>query len=340
MSRRTGTITIRDVANMAGVVPSTVSHVINNTAPVSDGTRQRVFDAIQKLGYRRNVLASSLRQQTTMTIGLLVPNIAEPLFAELVRGVSEEAAAAGYGVILGHTAYDPVLEDRQLARMLDRRVDGLIIVPDDEHRLDPFRHLDVPIVTVNRQTMPHYEDPPSVEIDNLRAGYLATKHLIGLGHTQIGMITNLPDCGRFHGYKIALEEAGLVFSERRVVMAAEQTTDLVGQGRLAMQRLLRETHMTACFVIDDVRAVGALEALHDAHIAVPREMALIGCGDLQVASLTRPRLTTISHPKMRLGVQAVRLLLDLFNDSTSETRIIMPVELVVRETCGALTRTA
>ncbi len=340
MSRQAATITIRDVASLAGVVPSTVSHVINNTAPVSDSTRQRVFDAIRKLGYRRNVLASSLRQQTTMTIGLLVPNIAEPLFAGLVRGVSEEAAAAGYGVILGHTAYDPLLEDRQLARMLDRRVDGLLIVPDDERRLELYRHLDVPLVTVNRQTMPDADDPPSVEIDNLRAGYLATNHLIRLGHTRISMISNLQDCGRYTGYRRALEEAGIAFDERRVVVASEFATDLVGQGRAAMQKLLRDTSMTACFVVDDVRAVGALEALHDAHIAVPRDLALVGCGDLQVASLTRPRLTTINHPKVRLGVQAVRLLLELFNDSTTEGRIVMPVELVIRESCGAITKSA
>lgn len=338
MSRRTGNVTIRDVANMAGVVPSTVSHVINNTAPVSEETRRRVFAAIQKLGYRRNVLASSLRQQTTMTIGLLVPNIAEPLYSELVRGVSEEAAAAGYGVILGHTGYDRQLEERQLARMLDRRVDGLIVVPDDESRLENFTIADVPLVTVNRQIPLGMEDPPSVEIDNVRAGYLATRHLISLGHTQIGMITTSADNQRCVGYKVALEEAGLPIREELICSMAWPNNDLVAQGRTAMQALLSRASFSACFVIDDVRALGAIEALNDARLNTPRDIALIGCGDLRIAALTRPRLTTIGHPKRRLGVQAIRLLLDLFNDSTTEPHVTMPVELVVRESCGAIMR--
>jgi LacI family transcriptional regulator len=222
--------------------------------------------------------------------------------------------------------------------MLDRRVDGLIVVPDDEHRLEPYRHLEVPLVTVNRQTMPADDDPPSVEIDNLRAGYLATSHLIRLGHTRIGLISNLLNCGRYNGYHRALEEAGIAFDERRVIVASELAADLVAQGRASMRKLLLNTSFTACFVVDDVRAVGALEALHDAHIAVPHDIALVGCGDLQVASLTRPRLTTINHPKVRLGVQAVRLLLDLFTDSTTNRRVVMPVELVIRESCGAVTK--
>jgi LacI family transcriptional regulator len=339
VNRRTPTVTIRDVANLAGVVPSTVSHAINNTAPVSEATRQRVFDAIQKLGYRRNILASSLRQQTSMTLGLLVPNIAEPLHAELVRGVSEEAAVAGYGVILGHTGNDPELEEHQIARMLDRRIDGLIVVPDDESRITRYREIDVPLVTINRQTPPNVLDPPSVEIDNVRAGYIAARHLITLGHTRIGIITTSRSNSRYTGYVIALEEFGIPVRDEFIHSVDTTNPDLVAQGRIAMQALLRHAP-SACFCIDDVRALGALEALHDARMRVPNDIAIVGCGDLRVATLTRPRLTTIGHPKRRLGVQAIRLLLDLLTDSSTESRIVLPVELIVRDSCGSIMRPA
>jgi LacI family transcriptional regulator len=340
VNRRVGTATIRDVAKMAGVVPSTVSHVINNTAPVSVQTRQRVFDAIQKLGYRRNVLASSLRQQQTMSIGLVVPNVAEPLCAEVMRGVSEEASATGYEIILGHTGHDRELEEKQLARMLDRRVDGLVVVSDGDAQMASYRSIDVPLVLVNRQTSPQRDDPPSVDVDNRRAGWIAARHLIQLGHTEIGMITSTPSCERHIGYRQALADAGIAYREERVVCIAEPADDLLAQGRVAMRRMLSQTRVTACFIVDDMLAVGALEAADDAHLRVPRDLAIVSCGDLGVAAMARPRLTTVGHPKHRLGAQSVRLLIDLLRNRTTESRVTMPVELIVRDTCGALMRTA
>jgi LacI family transcriptional regulator len=195
-------------------------------------------------------------------------------------------------------------------------------------------------VTVNRQTLPRIDDPPSVDIDNRRAGWIATQHLLRLGHTRIGMITNSVTCERAIGYRQALAEAGIEYQDGMVVCVAEPSNDLVAQGRAAMLHMLSQSAISACFIIDDMRAVGALNAAQDAQICVPRDLAIVSCGDLQVASLLRPRLTTVGHPKRRLGVQSVRLLVDILRNRPAEPRVMMPVELVVRDTCGALMKTA
>jgi DNA-binding LacI/PurR family transcriptional regulator len=324
------------VAQLAGVVPSTVSHAINHTAPVSEETRQRVFEAIQKLGYRRNTVASSLRQQTTMTLGLLLPDISDPLYAEIARGVGEVADASGYSVLLGDTSDDPQGEDRQLARMLDRRVDGLIIVStDSERRLQAYNDIDTPLVLVNRQTPLPLVELPSVEVDNLQAGYLATRHLLDLGHTAIGIITTSLSNERCEGYRRALEEAGLPARPDLIHCVSLTETELMAQGYLAMSALLNHAPLTACFVVDDQRAIGAMEALRDRNLHVPGDVAIVGCGDISLAALVCPRLTTVGHPKQHLGAQAVYLLLELFNNSLIDQRVVLPCELVVRESCGA-----
>ncbi|NTU79440.1 MAG: LacI family transcriptional regulator [Chloroflexales bacterium] len=336
MTRRNGNVTIRDVAQLAGVVPSTVSHAINHTAPVSEETRQRVFEAIQKLGYRRNTLASSLRQQMSMTLGLLLANVADPLEAEIAAGVSEVADREGYSVLIGTTSDEAQAEDRQLARLLDRRVDGLIIVStDSERRLHAYNEIDIPLVLVNRQTPNPLVELPSVEVDNQQAGYLATRHLLDLGHSAIGIITTSLSNERCEGYRRALEEAGLPVRPELIYIASLTETDLMAQGYMAMVALLNHAPLSACFVVDDMRAIGAIEALRDRKLRVPEDVAIVGCGDLSLAALVCPRLTTVGHPKRHLGAQAVHLLLELFNNSLIDQRVILPCELVVRESCGA-----
>lgn len=336
MARRNGNVTIRDVAQLAGVVPSTVSHAINHTAPVSEETRQRVFEAIQKLGYRRNTLASNLRQQTTMTLGLLVPDISDPLYAEIARGVSEVADAEGYSILLGNTHDDPKSEDQQIQRMLERRVDGLVIIyTDSERRLQAYNAIETPLVLVNRQTPLPLIELPSVEVNNLQAGYLATRHLLDLGHIAIGVITTSLSNERLEGYRHALEEAGLTPRPELIFCSALVETDLMTQGYLAMSALLDKAPLSACFVVDDQRAIGALEALRDRKLRAPEDVAIVGCGDISLAALTCPRLTTIGHPKRHMGAQAVHLLLELFHNSLIDQHVVLPCELIVRESCGA-----
>ena len=299
---------------------------------MSEETRQRVFEAIQKLGYRRNTLASSLRQQTTMTLGLLLPDVSDPLYAEIARGVGEVADLEGYSLLLGETNDDPKGEDRQLARMLDRRVDGLIIVStDSERRLHAYNDIDTPLVLVNRQTPLPLVELPSVEVNNVQAGYLGTRHLLDLGHTAVGIITTSLSNERCDGYRRALEEAGLPIRPELIYSASLAETDRMTQGYLAMCTLLNHPPLTACFVVDDLRAIGAMEALRDRSLRVPENIAIVGCGDISLAALVCPRLTTVGHPKRHLGAQAVYLLLELFNNSLIDQCVVLPCELVVRE---------
>jgi LacI family transcriptional regulator len=339
MPRRTGTVTIREVAQLAGVVPSTVSHAINNTAPVSEETRQRVFEAIEKLGYRRNTLASSLRQQLTHSVGLLLPDISDLLYAEIARGVSEVASAAGYSLLLGHSGYDSATEDEQLARMIDRRVDGLLVVcTDSERQLQAYHRVETPLVLIHRQTPLPLIELPSVEVDNVRAGYLATRHLLELGHTDIGIITTSLSNERCDGYRHALEEAGVPIRPELMFSISQPDTELMAQGYFAMTALLNRPPISACFVVDDQRAIGALAALHDRQLRAPEDVAIVGCGDINIAALICPKLTTVGHPKQHMGAQAMHLLLELFQNSLIDQRVVLPCELVVRDSCGALLR--
>ena len=325
--------TIREVAKVAGVSYATVSHVLNNTRFVSQETRDRVMAAIADLDYRPNALARSLRSGKTDTIGLILPDSANPFFAEIGRSIEDAAFELGYNVFLCNTDGNVHREQLYVDLLSKKQVDGIIFVAagDQVDSLNALLSHEMPVVLVDR-------DLPNVEVDavltdNQQGGYLATRHLIELGHRRIACITGpssiTPSAERITGYREALEEEGIPYDDSLVLTGNYQPDS----GLQATSTLLSlDSPPTAIFALNDLMAVGALHAAAKAGRHVPEEVAIIGYDDTELASFMNPPLSTIAQPKTEIGVQATKILARRISNKTFPPyRIILPPELVIRE---------
>jgi len=324
--------TIREVAESAGVSYATVSHVINNTRVVSKETRERVLAAMTALNYRPNALARSLRQGKTNTIGLVLPDSANPFFAEIGRSIEDEAFKKGYSVFLCNTELDTQRELFYVDVLSKKQVDGIIFIAagDQADSLDFLLRQNMPVVMIDR-------DVPKVEVDavltdNELGGFLATRHLLDLGHKRIACIAGpsniTPSAQRIIGYRRALEQAGLSYDESLIVRG-----DYHAQSGLEIARsiLRMEPRPTAIFALNDLMALGVLRAAAEANCSVPSDLAVVGYDDLELAHFTNPPLTTIAQPKKEIGAQAINLLVErIAHRNRPPSRLVLPPELIVR----------
>jgi len=327
--------TIREVAEHAQVSVATVSHVINRTRFVDPETQERVYQAIKTLGYRPNLLARSLRRRETHTIGLLVPDNANPFFAEFARVVEDAGFAQGYSVILCNSDRSETKEETYIDVLLAKQVDGLIVISSTD-RIDLLQRVidvGVPLVVVDR----NLADLPvsQVLVANEQGGYLAGQYLIGLGHRRfvcIGGPSNAnPSWGRVVGFTRALHEAGVVLQPEAIVAGDFRYAG----GEAGMHTLLdRGLDFTAVFAANDLMAIGALVTLQRAGLRVPADISVIGFDNILQAATMIPSLTTIEQPVNELGQATVRLLLDQIMKRTTEPRsLTIPTRLVERESC-------
>jgi LacI family transcriptional regulator, galactose operon repressor len=324
--------TIREVAENAGVSYATVSHVINNTRVVSQETRERVLEAMTALNYRPNALARSLRQGKTNTIGLVLPDSANPFFAEISRSIEDEAFKKGYSVFLCNTELDTQRELFYVDVLSKKQVDGIIFVAagDQADSLDFLLGEGMPVVMIDR-------DVPNVEvdavlIDNQLGGFLATQHLLELGHKRIACIagpsTITPSAERIIGYRRALEQAGIPYNESLVIRG-----DYHAQSGMDITRSILEMNPrpTAIFALNDLMALGALRAAAESGYSVPKDLAVVGYDDLELAHFTTPPLTTIAQPKKQIGAQAINLLVERMSQKNRPpNRVVLPPELIIR----------
>lgn len=328
--------TIREVAEKAGVSFTTVSHVINNTRFVSEGTRSRVLMAMQELGYRPNALARSLRRGETLTLGLILPDSANPFFAEIGRSIEDSAFRQGYNVILCNTEGDKEKERSYVEVLGKKQVDGLIFVAAGDQAASLVHLLveGVPVVVIDRD-LPHLE-VDTVLVDNRQGGKLVTQHLIELGHRRIACLTGpshlTPSAQRVTGYREALAEAGLAVDESLILRGDFHP----GQGYAAARSLLeRADPPTALFACNDLMALAALRAAAECGRSVPGSLAVAGFDDIELASFSNPALTSVAQPKREIGLTAVQLLLERIKDKDRPVnRVILPATLVVRASCG------
>ncbi len=328
--------TIREVAALAGVSPTTVSHVVNNTRFVSAEVRQRVLSAMDELGYRPNALARSLRRGETQTLGLILPDSANPFFAEIGRSIEDAAFELGYNVILCNTEGDLHKENLYVDVLMKKQVDGVIFVVagDRSDSLVSMIKHGVSVVVVDRDVAGVSLD--TVMTDNYQGGYLATQHLLSLGHTCIGCISGpshlTPSAQRVTGYRQALLDAGLTVAESLILRGDFRPES----GRSAAKVLLNHTpRPTAIFACNDMMAIGVLRAARELSLNVPNDVAVVGYDDIELASYTAPPLTTIRQPKAEIGRAAVQLLLERLNQrELAPRRELYPATLVIRGTCG------
>ncbi len=332
--------TLEDVARIAGVSRSTVSRVVNNHPSVRPEVRERVWRAVRESGYQPHAVARSLVTNRTHILGVLIPEMVttlftDPFFPLLLRGATEACNAHKYHLMLS-LFNDPASRDEMYARVLGNGyLDGVVVASasSSDPLIPRLLHDGIPFVSVGRHPdhRVHY-----VDVDNVGGARMAVEHLIRLGHRRIATITGRMDMtagqSRLEGYRQTLEAHGIPVSPELI---AEGDFSEEG-GRIAMERLL-PARPTAVFVASDMMAMGAMKAIREAGLRVPDDIAVVGFDDLSVASLVEPPLTTIRQPVGRLGVMAVEMLIGLLEGTiTSPQHVVLPVQLILRASCGSL----
>lgn len=326
--------TIKDVAARAGISYTTVSHVVNGTRPVSDAVRRKVEAAIAELGYVPSGVARSLRAQATGTLGMLLPNVSNPYFAELARGVEDHAEQNGYSLILCNSDDDIDKQLRYLRVLLERRIDGLIVatVDSDPRLAQALAPLKVPLVLVDRPLEGVLAD--RVQVDHEQGGYLATRHLLALGHQRIACIAGpaTTEAARLRaaGYQRALVEAQV---PALPVVACAFTAPA---GHAAAHSLLAAPQPpSAIFAGNDMLAIGVLRAAAEQGLRVPAQLSVVGFDDIEVSRYLYPALTTVGQAIGQLGERAAaRLLARIRNPELSVGHQSLPPQVVQRETSG------
>lgn len=329
-------MTIRDVAKRAGVSIATVSRVLNQSKPVSEELRNRILQAVEETGYLPNAVARSMIRKQTGLIGVIIPEISNPYFSGLVQGIETVAKQNQYYLMLAVSEKEPGRE-RELLRIYQaRQMDGIILA---SARLDPelrqaLEKLAVPYVVIGQRLTGL--NAPCAVLDNRRAAFEAVSHLIRMGHREIGMVSGpMWDLAsgkeRYQGFRDALEEAGLPF---RTEWVTEREGFHLHDGYEGMKVILGAPERpTAVFCACDRMAVGALRRLEERGIPVPEEMALVGFDDEELASIVKPRLTTVRHSPFDMGLKAAGLLMEILKGLplTDGTCALVKHDLVIRE---------
>lgn len=330
---RAGRATLVDVAKRAGVSSATVSYVMNGRDGVGAGTRARVLEVANELGFRPNRLASGLRTGQMRVLGLVLADITNPFYPELAGGVIAAAAAAGFTVFLSHDGADGGLDAVEVEALCDHRCAALIftsLLASDGPLLAEVVPRDVPIVQVVRRIPDLVAD--YVGIDDRAGAREAARHLVGLGHRDIALLpgphTSSASAERTVGYREALAEAGLEPGPERVV----ECTLTLESGYRAAERLLAAPP-EAVLCGNDLIALGAIDAFVDHGLRVPADVSVVGYDDIWFASSRLVQLTTVRHPRHVMGETAVSLALDRLADGALAPReVILPHEFVTRRT--------
>lgn len=316
--------TMKDIAKLAGVSTSTVSHVINKTRFVSEEIAERVNSAAKELNYAPSALARSLKMNRTQTIGMLMTTSTNPFFGEVVKGVERSCYHNGYNLIPCNTEGDSERMKSSIDTLLQKRVDGLILMCTTiaGERIDIFeRYPDIPVVVMDWGPVLYASD--KIQDNSFQGGYLAAKHLIEAGHREIGCITGplnqYQAKMRYAGYKRALTEHQLAINTDWI----EESDFSCEGGRNAFLRMLEKDALpTALFACNDMMAMGVVNAAHELALNIPQDLSLVGYDDIHIAQFMTPPLTTIHQPKYRLGKTAVEALLARLEDKNLAPQVV------------------
>jgi LacI family transcriptional regulator len=330
--------TIVDVAQLAGVSISTVSHVVNGTRPVADRTRERVLKAIERTGYRQDTLARSLRRSRTDSVGLVVSDAGQPTFADMVRGVEHEAARAGYTLLLAHSGEDPAQEARSVQALAARRVDGLIVAPAARStgaETEAVRRGGTPVVILDRLGAPGAVD--QVGVDNTTPMRELVEHLLGHGYGSVALAAGdlaVPTMAERHrGYMQALRAA---HGEPRPELVVTGS-GLAAETRALALRVLSGARRPDAFACASTEtAVGVMEAAAELGLRIPHDLKLAAFDGFPQSGLFEPCVTTVVQPAFDVGSTAMALLLRRLNGETGgegETVRLEP-RVVYRTSCG------
>jgi LacI family transcriptional regulator len=327
--------TIRDVAKRARVSIATVSRVTNsNPHKVNDETRSKILKAVKELDYRPNALAQGLIMKKSMTIGVIIPDISNPYYAEIVRGIQDGAEGVGYAVVLQNTdrKKERIIKCIQVLR--DKQADGIIFSGGRIHGDEILSSLDEiagRVVVIGR----HEVDTPAVNVDNAGGAVQAVRHLIDLGHEKVGFIsgpkTSTSIIDRFQGYKGSLEQNGRRY-EKNWVKQGNLTPE---SGYQAAKEILNlKTRPTAILACNDLMAFGAVHAAKSLGLGVPEDLSVIGFDNIPLSSYFDPPLTTVEIPMYTVGMAAMQMLADLLAGRDVERLRLFKTNLLVRKSTG------
>jgi LacI family purine nucleotide synthesis repressor len=333
--------TIKDVARLAGVSTTTVSHVINKTRFVAETTQQKVMEAVKELNYAPSAVARSLKCNTTRTVGMLVTQSTNPFLAEVIDGFESYCYRQGYTLILCNTSgiYE---KQRDYVRMLaEKRVDGIFVLcsdmsPELQEMLDG--HADIPKVIMD---WGHGEYLSDKIIDNSESGgYMATKYLLERGHRDIFCLSGHLDktlcIERIEGYRRALEEFGVTFCQDKILEGNFECDTAV---EAADKILALEKRPTAVFCFNDIMALGLMSRLQEKGVRIPEDISVIGYDNIDLAAYYSPPLTTVHQPKRRVGKTAFEILLERIKNKEHDRRIFaMQPEIVSRKSVSDISK--
>lgn len=331
-----------DVAGEAGVSITTVSHVINGTRHVNERTQARVRAAIERTGYMPDSIARALAGAGTQSIGLALSGIANPFFVDFISAIEAEAARSGHTLLIGDTHDEPGKELQMVKELLRRRVDGLLLAPSPGAAEEALPFLDsqgTPLVLLDRFVT---VDVDQVGTENEAPAARLVEHLAAGGHRRIGLIAGLPGLSttdeRIRGYEIGLERSGLAVDPALIAHGASQHEP----AREATHQLLDSADPpTALLAANNAMTIGAMHALRDRGLEVPRDLALVAFDDFEWSDLFKPRLTVIAQPYGAIGTRAVQLLLSrLAEPGRPHQEVRLPATFVHRESCGCASATA
>jgi len=336
-------VTIRDVARLAEVHPGTVSRALNpqTRGLVNNETAARVLAVADQLGYRPNSMARGLKTSRSLTVGVLIPDLTNPLFPPIVRGIDDRLTADGYTPLLVNTDGDPARERASIEAMLARRVDGFIAATArlDVEPLGEAIARGLPLVLVNRT----FEDGSisACTVDDRRGSELAVEHVIGLGHTRIGYVAGPQNVStghrRYLGFLAAMQDAGLPVPPECMTFTGAFTED-AGAG--ACSALLRAAPgVTAIVTANDRLAIGCYDTLGSLGLSCPDDISVVGFNDMLFIDRLRPPLTTIRVPQREVGYAAADMLLEQLGDPDAKPReLLLAPSLVVRSSTAAPAR--
>ena len=329
---------MRQIAERAGVSIGTVSHVINETATVRPKLRERVLEAIRSMGYQPSALAQGLRKNRTNMLGMVIPDITNPFFPGVVRGVEDVAYKRSFRVILCNADNDPSKEESYVRELRSYHIAGLLIIPaagpDIASHLRDYASASVPVVCIDR--VPDGWKGDAVLVANAEGSYLATRHLIQMGHKRLAVIagplklTNAAE--RLNGFTRALNEAGIEI-EPEFVQGARFETASGYQRALRLLRMLPRP--TAIFACNDLMAFGVLQAARELGLRCPEDLSIAGSDSLEFTKFTDPSFASVYQPVYQVGATAARLLLQRVDGLRSAPKkVLLPTELKKRNSVG------
>jgi len=329
--------TIAQIAQIAGVSVPTVSKVLNGRTDVASQTRERVERVIEEYGFVRNRAARALRKGKTGLVDLILPRMDDEYFLPILEGVSQVLHEAGVRLVLTSSHYQPEEEVQWIETVTDHSTDGILLVLPSEEAIEYLERSHLPFVLIHSQGG-LLSTAPSVRITSWEGGFVATSHLVKLGHKRIAYIgkTSMARDAieRLAGYRAALEEAHLPHDPQ--LQCPGEFTEI--DGYTATKTLLELPEPpTAIFAGNDRQAAGVYRALHEVGISVPDQMSVIGFDNLFYTEIMNPALTTVHAPRLELGRTAATMLLRLINGETLEmTRVVLPTEFIERQSCKQL----